>query len=132
MSKSSKLKSQLKSRSEYEEQCAVFQWARMYEKRHPPLQLLYGSINGVKLNIVIARKAKAAGFKRGFPDLILPYPAGKYHGLFIELKRLGRSNVTKEQQWFLQTLAALDYSCHVCKGSDAAIRVICRYLDIKQ
>lgn len=121
----------IKNRSEYEEQCAVFAWASRLEKRYPPLQLLYGSINGVKLNKVIALRAKQAGLKKGFPDLILPFPMGKYHGLFIELKRLKRSKLYPEQHWFLQTLAALDYSCHVCKGSEAAIEVICNYLAIK-
>ena len=72
-------------RSEYLDQCAVFQWAQLNLRRFPELELLQGSLNGVRLNIGQAVKAKSAGLNAGWPDLFLPVARHGYHGLFIEL-----------------------------------------------
>ena len=54
---------------EYQEQCALFQWAALNEKKYPELRLLYASANGGKRNIVVAAKLKKSGAKAGIPDI---------------------------------------------------------------
>jgi hypothetical protein len=56
-------------RSEYDEQVAVFEWALLNENRFPELKLMTGSLNGVRLTIGQAVKAKKTGLKPGFPDI---------------------------------------------------------------
>lgn len=128
-------------------QSAVFAWARMpmVMKQYPGLDLLEGSLNGVKLTKAQAGKAKAAGMLKGSHDLRLPVPRGGYVGLSIELK-CGGNKPTKEQidygkaleregwkvlylwdDWLLVKGALISYlamdwldengDCRVCRGS---------------
>jgi hypothetical protein len=116
--------------SEYQEQAKIFKWAALNEKIWPALRLLNASLNGVRLTIGQAKKAKAAGMKKGFPDLFLPVPRGIYHGLFIELKRVGGPKPTKYQRQWLEDLVSEGYDCYCCRGSDAAIATIKSYLKL--
>ena len=118
-------------RSEFEEQVAVFKWAALLGKTYAELNLLNASLNGVKLSKAQAGKAKASGMKAGYPDLFLPVPTKNFHGLYIELKRRNNSRIRTEQREWLHKLSALGYACYVCRGSDAAIKVISNYLGIK-
>lgn len=89
-----------KPRIEYEFliQAAVFSWARkpVVQKRYPGLELLEGSMNGVKLTAAQAGKAKAAGMLKGSHDIKLPVARGNFIGLSIELK-YGKNKPTEEQ-----------------------------------
>lgn len=113
--------------SEYQEQCAIFRWAKMQERTWPELALLNASLNGVKLNIGQAVKAKAQGMRAGYPDMFLPVKRGPFSGLFIELK-YGKNKATAEQEWWLQALANQGFSCCVCWGADQAIEAIRKYM----
>jgi hypothetical protein len=73
-------------------------------RQYPELNLLNGFLNGVKLNIGQAVKAKNAGMKRGYPDIFLPVPRNGYHGLFIELKRRYSGSVSPEQKAWISDL----------------------------
>jgi hypothetical protein len=117
-------------RSEYNEQCAIFRWAKIMEPWHPELALLSGSLNGVRISIGQAMKAKRAGMKTGYPDLSLPVPRGIYHGLFIELKA-GKNRPTTKQKQFLKALHDQGNYAVACRGADAAIAVITQYLEGK-
>lgn len=79
-------------------QQAVFTWARMplVLKEYPALDLLEGTLNGVRLTQAQAGKAKAAGMLKGVHDVRLPVARGGYLGLSIELK-CGRNKPTDEQ-----------------------------------
>lgn len=83
---------------EFQMQSAVFTWARMpcVTAQYPGINLLEGSMNGVKLTAIQAAKAKAAGMLRGAHDLHLPVPRGGFTGLSIELKA-GKNKPTEEQ-----------------------------------
>jgi hypothetical protein len=116
------------ARSEYEDQAAVFQWAAINEHRWPCLKLLYGSLMGIHVPIKLLNKAKKAGMKKGKPDISLPVPMGGYCGLWIELKRLGGKNPTKEQVKNLTLLGLVGNAAYACHGSDAAIEVLESYL----
>jgi len=117
--------------SEFQEQCEIFIFAQIMVDtgQHPELALLNGSLNGVRLNIGQAVKAKRAGMKRGFPDIFLPVARGGYHGLFIELKRIKGGVVSPYQKQWLNDLTDQGYFACVCRGADAANRLLVKYLD---
>ncbi|MCK9597386.1 MAG: VRR-NUC domain-containing protein [Sphaerochaeta sp.] len=115
---------------EWREQAIVFDWAKLVERKHPELSLLQGSLNGVKLPIGLAVKAKRQGLKRGYPDIFLPVARNGFHGLFIELKRTEGGVVSADQEKVHDRLRAEGYFVDVCKGAEHAILVIRTYLGI--
>ena len=114
--------------SEYEQQKHIFLWAGMMEREYPELWLLNGSLNGVRLTIGQANKAKASGMKKGFPDIGLPVARGSYHGLHIELKKTKGSKTSKDQIDWINRLRLEGYYACICLGSDMAKTVIVQYL----
>lgn len=123
---------------ESDEQAALFRWADEFKYQYPELELLNGSLNGVKLTIGQAVKAKAQGMKKGFPDISLPVPRGGYNGLYIELKikpyrnhkeKMIYPKTSKDQQWWINALTGNGYRAVVCKGYDAARAEILTYLN---
>ena len=125
---------------EADEQAALFRWAEFHKKYYPELALLNGSLNGVKLTIGQAVKAKKQGMKKGFPDIQLPVARGCYHGLFIELKikpyrndknKIVYPKISGEQLWWISKLKYHGYRAVICKGFDAAMTEILRYLQLE-
>ena len=118
-------------RSEYLEQCEIFAFAQIMiaTNQYPELVLLNGSPNGVKMSIGQAVKAKNNGLKRGYPDIFLPVARGGYHGLFIELKRVKGGVLSQYQKQWLNDLTDQGYFACVCRGADAAKRLLVKYLD---
>jgi len=114
--------------SEYQEQVIIFQWAAMHTKKHTFLGYMFGTLNGVKLSIGQAVKAKKGGNIKGVPDIILPYPCDGFHGLYIELK-VGKNKPSKEQKEYLEYLNSVGYYAEVCYGSKEAIKLIRKYMN---
>jgi len=115
--------------TEAQEQAAVIEWAAWMAKRIPELRLLYHVPNGGSRNIIEARNLKAQGVKAGVPDLVLPVARGKYHGLYIELKRKGGRVSDSQKQW-LAALRGQGYAAVVCYGAEDARQTIMRYLSV--
>uniref|UniRef100_A0A6H1ZER9 Putative VRR-NUC domain-containing protein n=1 Tax=viral metagenome TaxID=1070528 RepID=A0A6H1ZER9_9ZZZZ len=113
---------------EYDEQVMLFEWADLMSARHPELYLLTGSLNGVRLTIGQAVKAKRAGMKKGYPDIHLPVSRGGFHSLYIELKRLKGGRVEPEQKAWHGRLRLEGNKVMVCRGSVEASEVIMDYL----
>lgn len=92
------LPSRRRAEPEFLIQAALFSWARLpsEQARYQGLDLLEGSMNGVKLTAAQAGKAKAAGMLKGAHDVCLPVARGPYIGLSIELKA-GKNKPTEEQ-----------------------------------
>jgi len=116
------------SPSESSEQRALINWARLRSATMPELGLLYSIPNGGARDVVTGKRMKDEGVKKGVPDLCLPVPRGGFHGLYIELKRIGTGRVSKEQNWWLERLAEQGYRATVCFGFDDARRTIEKYL----
>ena len=112
------------------EQAALISWAEAYERIYPELALLYHIPNGGKRDRIVAAKLKAQGVKPGVPDLCLPVPRGKYHGLYIEMKD-GKNKTTESQNKWLAALSAQGYAVKVCYGCTAARESIEKYLKLK-
>lgn len=126
---------------EADDQAALFRWAEFHQRYCPELALLNGSLNGVRLTIGQAVKAKKQGMKKGFPDIQLPVARGGYHGLFIELKikpyrnhknKVVYPKISNEQKWWIEELTKQGYRAVVCKGFDAAVNEIEGYLKLER
>lgn len=114
--------------TEHDEQVALMRLVEMHKRRWPELGMLYAIPNGGDRNMLVAKKLKAEGVKPGVPDLCLPIARGGYHGLYIELKRQKKSQISPEQTAWLQALNGQGYRAEVCKGSTEAWDVIREYV----
>ncbi len=117
--------------TEHQAQVEIFNKVNLLCSKYPELTLLSSSLNGVKLTLGQAKKMKASGMKKGYPDLFLPVPRGKYHGLFIELK-VGTNKPTKEQRIWLKTLNNQGYKAVCCVGVAATMGTILNYIENNQ
>ena len=117
--------------SEAEEQEALFEWAAWMQGTYPELALMFHIPNGGSRNKAEAARFKAQGVKPGVPDILLPAPRGRFHGLFIELKRLRDGKISNDQKLFLTALGGQGYKCLVCFGAEEAEREIVKYLEGK-
>jgi len=90
--------------------------------------LYCGSMGGnYQAHMSVRIRAKKSGYKRGFPDLFIYEPVGKWHGLAIELKT-GYNRATKEQLKWRDELNKRGYVAEICTGIDEALEVINNYL----
>lgn len=115
--------------SEGAEQATLFNWARMCERKHPELRLLFHIPNGGSRGKVEAARFKAEGVKAGVPDLFLPVARGDWHGLFIEMKRIKGGRVSEEQKKWLASLNEQGYLAQICRGWEEAAEMIADYLE---
>ena len=111
---------------EYDEQVAVFEWAKWCKL--PGVDLLYATLNGVKLPIGYAVKLSKAGLKRGPLDINLDVARGGYFGLRVELKRTKYGQLTPEQIEWRYRLSQEGYASGVAYGASKAIAMIENYL----
>ena len=110
------------------EQRNLFAWARLMSGAHPELALLYHIPNEGKRSVATGRRMRQEGLKRGVPDICLPVARGGRHGLYIELKRIKGSKVSEEQREWLAALEEQGYAAALCKGWEAAAKVIEEYI----
>lgn len=79
------------------------------------------------------RRCLALGVRPGFPDLFLTVPRGKYHGMFLELKRPGRDlkgGLSSDQFRMLRRLKKLGYACFAVNDFVAATTLIANYMEL--
>lgn len=121
---------------EYQEQCALFEWAALSAKTAPELEFLTATLNGVRLTPFMAKKAKRAGMKKGPFDIYLDVRRGRYSGLRIELKRpakkalrVEKGRPSKDQLKWGEHYTANGFLALVCYGADEAIQAITTYLN---
>lgn len=114
--------------TESEEQQALFQWAKYKEGQYPEIKLMHHIPNEGKRTISAGAKLKREGLVSGVPDICLSVPKGKYHSLYIELKRVKYSKVSKEQEEYIKMLNMYDNFAIICYGWEEAAKVIEWYL----
>lgn len=110
--------------SEHLEQVTLIAWYRRTYKN----ELLVAIPNGGKRHMKTALAMKQEGVSKGFPDLFLPVPNSKFHGLFIEMKRQKGGTLSKEQKAWIEHLNSAGYQAVMCKGFLEAKEVIECYL----
>lgn len=117
--------------NEFDHQVEIFRWADYWSQKYPALEMLYSNTNGGLRNLIVAKKLKAAGAKKGIPDIVLPFVNDLGEGaLYIELKRPEKSTVTREQQRWIARLNESGNRAVVCKGWVAAVKEIASYLNL--
>jgi hypothetical protein len=123
---------------EHDEQVAFFQWADLQKGVYPELDLMHAIPNGGKLpyrkigNVFVSpqrMKLIKEGMKSGVPDIHLPVARGKYHSLYIEMKRQGEKPRDTQEEWFVK-LRAYDNYVVVCYNCDEAINETKKYLKL--
>lgn len=144
-----------KQKSEHEEQVELFRWtaevayagfdlvmsgakkpySNVLLQPVPSLRLLHAIPNGgargndSRTNMIRGAMLKAEGVRKGVPDIFLPVPKQKYHGLYIEMKVSDRSKgrPSQEQLDFIKEVEMLGYKCHICYGAEEAKQAIYDY-----
>ena len=111
------------------EQVQLFKWAAQFNTLNT---LLFAIPNGGGRHPAEAVHLRRQGVKPGVPDIFLPVPSvdGRFHGLFIELKRRKpRGRLSDEQAEFIRVLGYEGYRVQICYGwAEAAIEIV-DYLD---
>lgn len=115
--------------TEAEEQSTLFQWAEIAAQSRPALRNLYAVPNGGRRDRIEAAHLKRQGVKPGVPDICLAYPAGVYHGLYIEMK-VGDNKPSEKQREWITNLRAAGYMAVVCYGFEQAKEMIEKYLKL--
>ena len=113
-----------KSPSEHAEQATLVQWLAI---AHPTVRI-FAIPNGGRRGKLEAMRLQLEGVSPGVPDLMLPTPRGKHHGLFVEMKRTKGGRISAEQKDWLAYLNAQGYRAVVCKGFEEAKNEIECYL----
>lgn len=116
--------------NETSEQQAVIEWCEWMTGKHPELKAIYHITNEGKRSRINGAALKAAGLKKGVPDLCLPCAKGRYHSLYIEMKKDRQCKPTKEQLEWIDLLYRLGNYATVCYSADDAINVIKGYLSL--
>ena len=109
---------------EYQLQKAVVEWIGY---SYPKL-LFCASAGGVRTSMTQAKKMKATGYKKGFPDLFIYEPNDKFNGLAIELKVIGSYPSAHQKEW-ISNLNNKGYYAQVCKGFEQTSELINKYLN---
>lgn len=113
--------------TEHEEQVALFVWAAANEGAHEELAMLFAIPNGGYRPMVTAARLVEEGVKSGVPDCCLPVARGRFHSLWIELKRKPNKPTEAQEQW-IADLRRYGHQAVVCYGAQEAIDCILAYL----
>lgn len=116
---------------EIRHQINVIKWSQQpsIRSKWPELALLYHIKNETTEGRERVAVDRAMGVKKGVPDLCLPVPRGKYHGLYVELKNeTGRTS--EAQEWWGEKLLGQGYMWEVCHGWQSAVRVLEWYMSL--
>lgn len=114
--------------TEEQEQAAVIEWARLMSKQFPDLEDLFHIGNGGLRSKSEAVRLKRIGVKPGVSDLFLPAPVGKYHGLWVEMKRQKGGRLEPEQKDWLERMNRKGYLALRANGAEEACEIIYKYL----
>jgi len=64
--------------------------------------LFCASAGGMRTSIGTAVKMKRAGYKKGFPDIFIYEPKGRFHGIAFELKVENHSKNEAQDEWIAE------------------------------
>lgn len=110
--------------SEFDEQILLADWLNLKQIKFT------ASANGGSRNIIEAKKMKKMGVSPGFPDIEIPLPRGRFHGLYIELKNKKRGRISESQQEWLIYLNEKGYLALCAHGFEKAKEIIQDYMKL--
>lgn len=117
--------------TESEEQQWLYQWVKSNMGAYPELEALYHIPNEGKRSKTEGAKLKREGLKDGVSDNCLPVRRGKYGSLYIELKRIKGSKVSKDQKEWIDLMRKVGNAAFICYGWIEAKEKIEWYLNLK-
>lgn len=97
----------------------------------PQCRNIFAIPNGGLRNIRTAVRLKKEGVLAGVPDLFLPVPRGKFHGLFIELKT-AKGVLSPSQKIMGENFLGLGYAIVVVRSVDEGRAKVAEYLALKK
>lgn len=112
---------------EHYTQKAIFDFARLYERHYPALQWMHSVPNGGKRTEREGIWMRDEGLTKGVSDIFIPFPTFGYHGFYVEVKST-TGRLMKEQQEFLECMAARGYLTDVWRSFDQAQLTLMRYI----
>lgn len=92
-------------------------------------KLWCGTTAFIKLNAKQAMLNKRFGYRKGYPDLLIFEPSGKYIGLAIEFKS-ERGRQSKEQKWWQEQLEKRGWMYVVSRDFNKTISIIDNYFGV--
>jgi hypothetical protein len=93
--------------------------------------LFYSIPNGADVSDANRKTLVAEGMRKGVPDLCFPMARGRFHGMYVEMKRSdGGSGLTVDQKRWLSRLEAEGYLAICCNGFDDAFMKISWYMGL--
>lgn len=113
--------------SEDAEQRAFFQWCQYQEHTYYGITRAFHIPNGGKRDAVEAAHFKSLGVKAGVPDIFIPVPSGRWHGMFIEMKKRKGGRVSEAQMDMIRFLNGMGYYAVVAHGCAEAIEFVRKY-----
>lgn len=117
----------VKRHTESNEQIAAMDWLRAQHPKIAEHTLHIG--NERKASYYAGYIMKRMGVLKGASDLFMAWPAGGFHGLFIEVKsKIGRPSA--EQKAFLQRMRDVGYRAEICYGAEEVINTMKDYLSL--
>src|SRR3569833_788803 len=119
-----KLKARRNMPSEAKEQETQYRRAKKQPHNKPKQKQ---NPNGGSRTIHEGAALKRQGVKAGVSDLFFAYPAAPYHGLWIELKRIGGILSPMQKDW-LRLMNLVGYKAIVAYGWESARDEILTYL----
>lgn len=87
--------SRVKVVTEYEMQKEFVKWIRV---NHPTV-LFCATVGGKSCHLIENVKARATGYNKGVPDIIVYEPRNGYHGLAMELKTKTGTLQDAQREW---------------------------------
>ena len=114
---------------EHQHQVALIEWWSYACKGFglPAFALMAYPAGGLR-HKAVAGKMKAAGVRKGVPDLLLPVARGDFYiGLAIELKAYNRGT-SDAQDTVIDWLKSQGWRVEVCNSAEGAIKVLKDYL----
>ena len=113
--------------TEHQEQAALMELVRMHEDKIPELKNMtaipLGGFRAKRTACILA----AEGVRAGYPDILLDVAKHGYHGLRIEMKRMGNKPTQLQRDWH-ERLVAQGYAVVVCYSAEEAWDTILKYL----
>ena len=97
-----------------------------------PGQFFFHVANGGARDKTEAGILKGQGVRAGWPDYCLDLPAGRFHGLRLELKADEGAKPPPHQLEILARLESVGFKCCVAWGFEEAQRYVSDYLDLYQ
>ncbi|MFZ2602521.1 MAG: VRR-NUC domain-containing protein [Candidatus Omnitrophota bacterium] len=85
------------------EESILQQWYHIWLDSHHILH--NASVSAVKVSMGVAVQMKRAGYRKGYPDISIFEPRGKYHGMFVELKSSTGVASPEQEQWHKELTA---------------------------